>query len=407
MPDITANEAFRDRLLARQVNIARLERQLVKRLVRLVDASEAALQRKLRGRLKQLARPTGADIRRGTPAWRKLRILEREIEAIRKKAHDKVLTAWQKELKGLVANEVGFTVAAISEVLPVTIALAVPNLDFIKELVDSQPFESQVLGTWSTRLARGDRERIFRRIRNGLVQGETASNISRSISGLQSLRGSNGVNQITRNQLGAIVRTSLNFFANTARDGVFQTNSDIIFQEVYTATLDGATTHRCRALDGRRFKLGVGPKPPIHMQCRSIRVPVFDGKVVGSRPIKPTTDKQLLDEFTSEQGLRTVAKRRGLPTGFKGSFDTFKRKRIRELVGTVPAETTYGDFLRRQSKAFQEEVLGKTKAKLFRDGKLTLDKYVDRDGSELTLSELAQRETGAFTRAGLNPKDFL
>jgi hypothetical protein len=91
----------------------------------------------------------------------------------------------------------------------------------------------------------------------------------------------------------------------------------------------------------------------------------------------------------------------------KGEFDKFSRKRIRELTGQVPATTSYQTWLKSQSKEFQEDVLGKTKAKLFRDGKLQLDKFVTRNGTELTLSQLAKKHADAFRAAGLNPEDFI
>jgi hypothetical protein len=53
----------------------------------------------------------------------------------------------------------------------------------------------------------------------------------------------------------------------------------------------------------------------------------------------------------------------------------------------VPSTTTYDAWLRKQPQAFQEDVLGKSKAQLFRDG-LTLDKFVDEKGKSYTLAEL-------------------
>jgi hypothetical protein len=55
---------------------------------------------------------------------------------------------------------------------------------------------------------------------------------------------------------------------------------------------------------------------------------------------------------------------------------------------------------------FQEDVLGVTKAKLFRDGKLPLDRFVDRNGNELTLKDLAKKHADAFVAAGLDPTKY-
>jgi len=65
----------------------------------------------------------------------------------------------------------------------------------------------------------------------------------------------------------------------------------------------------------------------------------------------------------------------------------------KELDGFVPKDTTYDAWLRRQPRDFQEEVLGITKAKLFRGG-LSIDKFVNDTGREYTIDELRRREMG-------------
>lgn len=67
--------------------------------------------------------------------------------------------------------------------------------------------------------------------------------------------------------------------------------------------------------------------------------------------------------------------------------------------GQVPAEMTYGDWLKQQPRATVEDVLGAKKAALFIDGKLPIDRFVDDTGRELTLEELEAREHTAWDRA--------
>jgi len=88
------------------------------------------------------------------------------------------------------------------------------------------------------------------------------------------------------------------------------------------------------------------------------------------------------------------------------AFDAFSRERVRELIGQVPAATTYQEWLKRQTREFQDDILGQTKAKLFRKGGVTLDKFVLENGKELTLKQLATQEAAAFRKAGLDPKDY-
>jgi hypothetical protein len=63
---------------------------------------------------------------------------------------------------------------------------------------------------------------------------------------------------------------------------------------------------------------------------------------------------------------------------------------------------TYGDWLRRQSAAVQDDVLGKSKGVLFRRGELPIDRFTDKSGAEYTLDELKRREAEAWEKAGLD-----
>lgn len=68
------------------------------------------------------------------------------------------------------------------------------------------------------------------------------------------------------------------------------------------------------------------------------------------------------------------------------------------MDGQVPDKTTYQEWLKKQSVARQNEVLGVTKAQLFRDGKLTLDKFVSPTGHVYTLDQLKERNAKAFDK---------
>ena len=152
-----------------------------------------------------------------------------------------------------------------------------------------------------------------------------------------------------------------------------------------------------------------GPIPPLHFRCRSLRVGLLDPEPIGKRPSKPVHEKGLLREYSKEVGLDKVPTRRALlPRGHKGKFDDFKRVRTRELIGRTAAKTNYQTWLKRQSAAFQDDVLGKTKGALFRRGGLELDAFVDPVSfKEVTLADLARTEAAVFESIGLDPADFL
>ena len=66
----------------------------------------------------------------------------------------------------------------------------------------------------------------------------------------------------------------------------------------------------------------------------------------------------------------------------------------------VPERTTYAQWLKKQPAAVQDEVLGKTRGKLFRSGKVTIDRMIDPRLRPLTLAELAEREGLDLGRKG-------
>jgi hypothetical protein len=81
---------------------------------------------------------------------------------------------------------------------------------------------------------------------------------------------------------------------------------------------------------------------------------------------------------------------KGLPEGTRASMD-----------GQVPQSTNYGDWIKSQSAARQDEALGPTRGKLLRDGGLSIDSFYNDKGLELTLAQLRERDAAAFARAGL------
>ena len=58
------------------------------------------------------------------------------------------------------------------------------------------------------------------------------------------------------------------------------------------------------------------------------------------------------------------------------------------MDGQVAADLTFADFLKGKPASFADEMLGKGRAELWRDGKITLSKLLDQKGNPLTLAEL-------------------
>ncbi len=397
----TANDLFFDALIRHQIGLLRLSGSIRNEVIGLLNATEQDINEQIRSRLSG-----GRGL--GSPARvRAMNQLIATINASRLKSWREVNEVWVRDMNELSKLEPVFTDGLLKTAVPVTLETVIPATALLESLVVTMPFEGRVLAGWSANVSSSDIQRIDAQIRIGMVQGESSQQIARRVVGSASLNGKDGATQIARNQAAAITRTAVNAYSNAARRAYYVANEDIFRNELYVATLDSRTTPICRSLDGEVFPLGEGPLPPLHFNCRSLRIAVIDNNFIGKRPAKTSTEKGLLREFTAQQGIKGVSSRAALPFGTKGKFDAFSRTRIRELTGQVPAKTTYQEWLGRQSAQFQDDVLGVTKGRLFRRGDLPLDRFVNRNGDELTLSQLATRDRQAFIDAGLDPEDFI
>jgi SPP1 gp7 family putative phage head morphogenesis protein len=219
-------------------------------------------------------------------------------------------------------------------------------------------------------IAEDQAERFAQVVRQGLLTGEPTQDIARRLVGrLQFGQPAMSVKQLqlaggqltnaANHQVITLVRTSINQVANAASQQVYEANQDITKKYRYVATLDTRTSAICRALDGREFEYGKGPKPPQHWNCRSTTVAVIDYD--------------------------------NLP------FDPPSRGERAAQGGAVPADQSYGQWLAKQSKSVQEQALGKSKVPYFKKlsakhgPKDAIAKLVRDDGSELTLQDLRRR----------------
>ncbi len=395
----TYNEALLDAMIRHQTGLLRFSGSVRNRIWELLDATEKDLKAEIARRVAR----SGFD----TPA--RLRSLDTLLERLREtriKGWKDARAVWFEEMRSLAVAEPKFFQSVIVSVFPVELGSALPDPTRLRQIVTSRPFEGKTLSQWAKQIETVDIARIEDAIKIGLVQGEGPLQISRRIVGTAALRGRDGVTQITRRNAAAITRTVASGVAAEGRREFLLANKDLAPEEVFTATLDSRTTPICQRFDGQKFKVGEGPRLPLHFNERSIYSPVFDGQVIGQRPRRDFTQRQLLREYAEKNGIKATTSRARLPRGHKGAFDTFARARMRELTGQAPASLSYGTWLSQQTASFQNDLLGPTRGLLFRKGGLKLDRFVEYDGTAITLAQLAERHTEAFLRAGLDPSSF-
>lgn len=232
-------------------------------------------------------------------------------------------------------------------------------------------------------------------VSKGFRDGATLQEMTQQLRGTYN-RGSKSYNGGVLNKQNArraetLARTGVSHYSNRARDRFADKNSDILGESVFFATLDNRTTTTCMGFHTNRYKNDDPAKPtlPLHYNERSVYL--FAGKGIdpleGTRPIVGGhNSSQAAKDFEAKQS-RTDRK-----VTYKGRKDSDIFR-----VEQVSAKVSSQEWLERQPMYFIESSLGKTRAKLFKEGGLKIDKFTDLQGNPLTLEEL--RATAAGERA--------
>lgn len=78
-------------------------------------------------------------------------------------------------------------------------------------------------------------------------------------------------------QTGSLVKTAVTHSESVAKDSLLKENKEEFDGVEWVSILDSRTTNYCKSQDGKTFKIGQGPRPPAHYNCRSITMPVGKG----------------------------------------------------------------------------------------------------------------------------------
>lgn len=176
------------------------------------------------------------------------------------------------------------------EAFEVDIGGAQTSEDFIRSLIESDPFDDKLLKEWIGEQSLATQNAVKRAVRLGVVNGLPVSKIVDAVV-------SDPVNPFNAS------RRNVEILVRTAAAHV-TANADMIgFQEAgvdeyqLSAVLDTRTTLTCASLNGKKFKVS-DPKrkvPPFHPGCRTTMIAVFD---LDDEPVPDTFDGFLksLDE---------------------------------------------------------------------------------------------------------------
>lgn len=355
---LSLNDELLDATIAHQLEIIGYSTDVSNRVIAILNRSDADLMAKLQSKLETM------DANSFTV--QRLEKLLVSIRALNGDVYEAVRNELYGDLKDLTAYELDYQQSHFKAVLPVDISVSTVAADAVYAAALSRPFQGKLLKEWASKIEADRMTRIRDAIRIGYIQNETISQMVQRIRGTRALKYTDGLLNIDRRVADAVVRTAVSHTANVARNRFYERNDSLIKGIRLVETLDHRTCEQCMALDGKIYPTDSGPRPPHHMSCRGSTSPVI--------------------KSWSELGIDAE----DIPESTRASMD-----------GQVPEDVTYGEWLKNKPASFQDEVLGKSKGKLFRDGGLTVDRFVDRSGRSYTLDQLRERNRAAFERAGL------
>jgi SPP1 gp7 family putative phage head morphogenesis protein len=264
----------------------------------------------------------------------------------------------QMNLTGLAKTEGEATVKAMASI---GIEGSLPAPSVFKAMISDTLLTGAPLADWWEKLGQDVSFKVVSQVRQGIAQGETLQDIITRVVG-NPKKGIAGVMEASRRNASTLVHDTVMRITNDAKMAVYRQNSDVVKGVEQLSTLDSKTSDICIAYSGAKWDLDGEPiggttlpfdgGPPRHPNCRSVLVPVLI-------PWK-------------ELGVNVEP-----PKGTRASD-----------LGPVPADMSFDAFLKRHDKEYQDELLGKGKADLWRSGKISLRDLISQDGRPMTLKDL-------------------
>lgn len=344
MPVDHVNTALRDLSIRRAAQLERFKRSLVSQLEEIIGAADERAIRRVR-----------TILRRGQGA-RELRVLFAELKSILGEGYTNVITVLERELVQLAIDEARWQAQVLDRTVPLNIRVGQPSPSQLEQLVFRSGVNGLTVGEALEGVGLNHLNYYKSTVRTALLEG---LGLPKLVAQLTQPTGPLGR---ARPGLERNARTAATTVSSLARQQTFRKNTKLIKGVVWISTLDDRTSITCASLDGNIYPVDSGPRPPVHPNCRSTVAPVTKAAEEVARRVGPAVRSS--------------------------------------MNGEVAGGVTFEQWLRTQPTSIQEEVLGTTRARLFREG-MPMERFTANDLSPLSLEELRRSEPEFFRRAGL------
>lgn len=353
----SANERIRDQILRHHHYLSRYESTQVKILVGVLNKAHTEI-------LQKIATTKGG----WTKTW--LNNTLANIDGIYSAAVEGMQGVLFPEMRALAQVEARFASGVLSGITGMT--TVAPSPEQLWAAINTNPADrGHTLGQLFESYTNANVDKVQSAIRQAVIEGETVQQLTQRLRGTKAMSYTDGILQASKHGAETLARTSVMHVANQAHLAVYKENADIIKGVQVIATLDTRTCPVCGGLDGKVFDdVDHMPTPPLHPNCRC-------------------TITAVTKSYAELAGGTGDDK----PTGSRASMD-----------GQVPANMSYGQWLRTQDRATVEDILGKGKAALFLDNGIPIERFV-KDGLTLSLEELQNAEGLSVPKPEFQPQN--
>jgi len=336
-----------DDLISHSIDLLRVDASLRAQVIKQLQA----LQRDLTSRL------ASEDLT--ALSRQRLEQLLRQAKGIIDKAYSRIADGAERALSDIAGIQFAFTQGMLKDVFVAQLEPQLPTAAVMRTLAGRTLIEGAPSATWWGKQSADLAFRFSNVVRQGVFAGDTTLKM---VSTLRGKAGSVGVLDLSRRSAEALIRTSVQAVSAEATRATYRANSDIIKGVRQMSTLDARTTDICIAyhdkswtLDGEPIghKLPYNNGVPRHWNCRSREIPITK---------------------------------------------TFRELGI-DSPEFVPDLPSFQDWLIRRTIPQQNQQLGASRAKLFREGKISLTQLLDFQGHPLSVEQLrAKFETREASR---------
>lgn len=385
---MAVNDLIMDKVIGQTVN---LQRYAANTRVK-VRANLQLLRDDLRKQIERL----GLDTKALTSVkYQRLSALLSQTNATIKTRMSKAAALLESDLRDVVPVVANGAVGAINYGLQTKVASVQLTPALMRKLTRDNVVHGGAATEWWGKQEATLRAGFAQQVRLGIMSGETTGDIVKRVIGghtgtqVVTIGGktrkiptyAGGIMDATQRDAESLVITATNSVMNATREEVYSQNKDVLKGQGLIVTLDNRTTPICRARSGGAWSFTGDPlpessvqiqfpgPPPYHFRCRSTLIPLT--KAWAELANDAGADSAMVDK------LKAVNEKEGWLQS--------------SMNGQVPADLTYGNWLKSKSVAVQKDILGPVKHDLWVQDKLTFPEMVDTTGQPLTLPELEER----------------